>query len=609
MPNRQRSPRQTFDKKVIASIIRDPDSRALVIEALAQIRVGREATIPSAEGLDAGAESKNQERARFWVNMLECIGCLATFVEALRARGLLKVASSTNPLLGEPSDQIDPRWVHIDDINLPGFLDRARAFRCKVRVDGVIKGSGVLVGPSSALTAWHVVAVDGPRTPSETQPTIEVVLSDGRTIGAFMLAPASSPCADVEWYEGRAPKSDAEVIDRHDVALLRLRQPAGIHLSFATLASPPYEYIGPAAIILISHPNGQWQGLEFTSLKRLRNLTARWGYRVHGNKGGSSGGGCFDSSFSLVGIHQGRAPGGGRLVPLVRFHSLVHQAIANDETPEKLWSLDGTPYSGLVVGRDGFFVGYHAAMRGAARVRGLWIRRVNLKHDVSGLPFSYELLDKLVARSPNARVIRVSFDTLVQDLPAEIARRAADASLQVAPPQARSGVGVDQTEPEAMIADRSRNLAQALEDKALALGITLWVFFDHPSVMFGDESRWALTAFVDQALRLKHLRVALAGYEAIQMPGAQFQFQMDAEGEGAPGLMIEYIADVRKEDVQNLIRYACDAMQRSISPERVEEWTEEALEGLHLVNNRYDSVLRTEIASRLQPRLKQLFEK
>lgn len=164
-------------------------------------------------------------------------------------------------------------------------------------------------------------------------------------------------------------------------------------------------------------------------------------------------------------------------------------------------------------------------MRGAARVRGLWIRRVNLKHDVSGLPFSYELLDKLVARSPNARVIRVSFDTLVQDLPAEIARRAADANLQVEPPQARSGVGVDQTEPEAMIADRSRNLAQALEDKALALGITLWVFFDHPSVMFGDESRWALTAFVDQALRLKHLRVALAGYEAIQMPGPSSSFR------------------------------------------------------------------------------------
>lgn len=357
---------------------------------------------------------------------------------------------------------------------------------------------------------------------------------------------------------------------------------------------------------MISHPEGEWRGVEFAKLRALPNIRARWGYNVTATHGGSSGGGCFDTSFSLAGIHQGRARGRGRLVPLVRFDSIVRDVIAADETPEKLWSLDGTPESGLVVGRDTFFIGYHAAMRGPTRVRGLWIRRVDLQNDVSGLPFSFEMLDKLVARSPNTRLIRISFDALVRDLPNEIARRASAASIDIKAPEAMSGVGVDQTAPEAVVADRSRRLAQALDQKAAELNIRLWVFFDHPSVMFGDESRWALTAFVDQALRLEHLRLALAGYEAIQMPGAQFETPSAVDPEGAPGLIVEYLSDVMEVDVRNLIQSAADDMNCMISPERMKEWTREALMDLHPVNGRYDSTHRAMIASRVQVRLKQL---
>ncbi|KER70033.1 hypothetical protein HR51_21655 [Burkholderia cepacia] len=585
-----------FEDEDIELVVRNPDTRAQVAEALAQIRVGREEDVPSAEGLDAAAELIGDDRAQVWVATLKRKGYLATFVEALRMRGLV----------GEAWD-LDHQQLMFDDVKLPDFLARARVFRCKVRVGGGVKGTGILVGPSSVLTAWHVTAVAGPSDVPGERPEIDVVLTDGRTIPAVML-PGASPCGDAEWPPegGRAPKSDAEVEGRHDVVLLRLKQPVGIHLTFASLASPAYEYRGPAAVVLISYPEGEWRGVEFTNLRKLRNLTARWGYDVRGTRGGSSGGGCFDTSFSLAGIHQGRADGGGRLVPLVRFDSIVREAIADDEMPEKLWSLDGSPESGLVVGRDGFFIGYHAAMRGPTRARGMWIRRVDLRHDLSGLPFSFEMLDKLVARSPATRLVRVSFDAMVHDLPSEIARRASAAGLQVEAPEAKNGVAVDQTEPEAVVADRSLRLAQALNEKARELGIRLWVFFDHPSVVFGDESRWALTAFVDQAIRLEHLRVVLAGYEAIQMPGVQFETRFDAEGEGAPGLIVEYLSDVREEDVRNLIQTAAKDMNCAISPERVNEWTDEALRDLHPVNGRYDSVLRSEIASRLQPRLKQL---
>jgi len=589
-------PELRFNEADIERVIRDSSTHARAAEALAQIRLGREGEIPSAEGLDTAASLVGEDRAQFWVAMLKRKNSLATFVAALRMRGL---AIETWSLSYEQT--------LFPDEKLAGFLARARSFRCKVRVGGTVKGSGTLVGPSSALTAWHVTAVDAPGAMQTEMPDIEVELADGRTIPAAMLA-ASSPCGDVEWPPegGRAPKTDAEVQDRHDVALLRLKQPAGIHLTFAALASPPYEYGGPVSVVLISYPEGEWRGVEFAKLRKLRNLTARWGYDIAGTRGGSSGGGCFDTSFGLAGIHQGRAAGAGRLVPLIRFDGIVRQAIADDEIPEMLWSLDGTPEGGLVVGRDAFFTGYHAAMRGPPRARGVWIRRVDLQHDVSGLPFSFEILDKLVARSPDTRLVRVSFDSMVHDLPSEIARRALESGVKVEAPAAMSGVAVDQTEPEAVVADRSRLLARTLDGKGREMGIRLWVFFDHPSVVFGDESRWALTAFVDQALRLESLRVVLAGYEAIQMPGAQFETRFDAEGEGAPGLMIEYLTDVGEIDVRNLIEAAARDMGRAISPERVQEWTAEALKGLNPVNGRYDSVLRTEIASRLEPRLKEL---
>lgn len=584
-----------LDEESIEQIIQDPETQTVAAEALAQIRETRESTIPNAAALDACAALLGQERGNFWVYTLKNLGHMETFVAALRGRGL-----AVNGW------ELNAADIQFDKEKLRFFLGQVDTFRCKIRVGGEVKGSGILVGPSSALTAWHVVANAAPDVPLAAT-DIAIELADGRTIPAVPL-PVSSPCGDVEWPPGggRIPKSDEEVHERHDVALLRLREPAGIHLSYAPLASPAYAYGGPAAVVLISHPNGEWNGVEFAKLRKLRNLTARWGYDVQGNLGGSSGGGCFDTRFSLAGIHQGRAGSGGRLVPLIRFDSSVRQAIAEDVTPQVLWSLDGTPDSDVVVGRDAFFKGYHAAMQGPQRVRGLWIRRIDLQHDVSGLPFSYELLAKLVARTLACRLMRVSFDVIIHDLPDEIARRAAVAGLAVMAPETHVGVGLDHTEPEAVVADRSRRLAQSLEDKATALNIRLWVFFDHPSAAFGDELRWALTAFVDQAMRCDHLRVVLAGYEAVQMPGEEFQQSYQAQGNGGAGFMVEYLADLQPSDVRNLIESAASQMDRPITPERVTEWTNEALQGLISINNRYDSKLRAEIGRRLQPKFQQL---
>lgn len=593
-------PELTFNDEDVERILRDPDTYPQAVEALTQIRVGREKLIPSADGLDTSSVELGIDRAELWIQVLRHKGCLSTLVVALRARGILLVEGPA------PAQDVDEYSTMFDPVKLSAFLARLDSFRCMVRVKGQVKGSGILVGPSSVLTAWHVIAKEDAKPMQESVSKIDVVLADGRRVAVALLS-VSSPCSSVEW--ARAPENDDEVEDHHDVALLRLKAPVGIHLTYAALASPPYTFNGAAGMVLVSHPQGEWRGVEFARLQRLRNLTARWGYDVRGNRGGSSGGGCFDTQFALAGIHQGRAQSIGRLVPLIRFHGQVREAIDNDELPPLLWSLDGTPQSSLIVGRDAFFVGYQAAMRGPQRTRGLWIRRVDLTNDQSGLPFSYQMLESLIARSPSTRLIRISFDAIVHDLPNEIARRATEAGLALEAPAAQAGAGVDQTEPEAMVADRARRIALSLNQQAHDLCIRLWVFFDHPAVMFGDEARWAVTAFVDQALRLDNLRIALAGFEPVQMPGAQFDSPGDALGDGPPGLMIEYLTDVNRDDVRNLIATATRDLKRPVSVECAQEWADEALEDLEPVNGWYDSVLRSTIAARLQKRLQKLCNK
>jgi V8-like Glu-specific endopeptidase len=588
----------------IVTVLREPQGFSHAVEVFTQLRVGREQELPSAIGLNIEAQTQMRERASHWLEKLKAYGCLETFIYGMRARNLLLQPS---PL---PVAEASGNLGSFDDKQLRDFMSRQEAFRCVIQVAGETKGSGILVGPNSVLTAWHVIATGRPEVEPEELPEIHVVLADGRRIGVVKLA-VSSPCADVEWPPdgGRVPSNDHEALDRHDIALLHLYKPAGIHLGYAALASSPSYFADQAGTVLVSYPAGAWSGVEFARMQRLQQLTARWCSTVTDNRPGSSGGGYFDNSFSLVGIHQGRWQDFGRLVPLIRFYDQIRQAINDDEVPPLLWSLDGSPDSNLIVARDKFFIGYQAAMRGPARARGLWVCRLDPGNDVAGLPFSYQILARLVARSPNTRLMRVSFDTIVHDLPQEIMRRAGEVDLPVAVLQDMAGAGLDQTEPEARIADRARRIALSLNEQAYVQGVRLWVFFDHPAAAFGDELRWALSAFVEQALKLDNLRIALAGFELVQMPCARFNDPGDAFGSGPPGLMVEYLGDLEEEDVRRFIRTATDDLKRPVSPERVDEWTEEALEDLAHVNGRYDSRVRSTVAERLQKRLQKLCKK
>ncbi|MBJ7415827.1 MAG: trypsin-like peptidase domain-containing protein [Niveispirillum sp.] len=560
--------------------------RVVAQQALDALRYGRESSIPDANGFKVQADMSGKSLAALWAARLDAAGLLDDFAYALAARGV--VLDEDEPLPCEAS--------HFDDKALGTFLARSQAFRCQILVDGQGQGSGILVGPSSVLTAWHVIAVAPPD--AEQRPVdIEVKLANGRQITATRLY--ESRCGNEE-YRNRSPKTDDDIVDRNDLALLSLREPVGLHFHFAALPQPPFQCRHKSALLLLHYPEGKWHGVTFGKFQRLRKLTGRWGHDINPTAPGSSGGGCFNTQFQLAGLHQGRISSqAGRLVPVDRFLDAIREHVAKDEIPDSVWSLDNTVTGELVVGREAFFHGYAAAARGPARVRGLWIQRSNLRDDVSGLPFTYRLLDRMVARSPSAQIVRISFDNIVHDFLEEIARRVTAAGLPIAKMGWADGVAPTQTEPEAAVSDRSRRLATAIDAAAGTAGTRLWLFFDHPQILFGDEHRWALTAFVDQALRLENLRLAMAGYEAIQLPGAKFGSGAEAGGEGKPGFYVEYLNGFTRYDVENLVRNAAKGTGETVSDERVKELVDKALAGLASVNGIYKPWTAAEVGRRL----------
>ena len=596
---------------------------AMAADALATIQLGSDKDRLVFEGLQVSARIEGAPFEPYLVGLLETRGQLKPFAFALAARGILagedwdkalaemvaKAAAGAANAEGEEDDSDqndDPKSfveTHIDDDAFDAFRNRARSFRCQILVDGAVAGSGFLVGPSTVMTAWHVIKAIKVR-----KPKLEVKFLDERIIPAFVPPQFASECSQRE-LEQLFPKDDAEVNGLHDVALLTLKRPAGAHLGFARLSNSGATIKSRSSVILIHYPEGKYRGIGIGMFRKLRGLSNRWAHTVQ-SAGGSSGGGCFNTRFELAGVHQGRVPkakgGGGRLVPVSGLPQEVHDLIARDEAPPTIWSLDGTVNGALVVGRQDFFHGFHAASQPASRVRGLHIKRVDAAADVTGIPFTYLMLEQLVARSLDARLVRISIETLLPDLADEIVRRAQAAGLDVAPIAPIDGVSAGQSAPEAVAADRGRRAASALDGWAGAHGLTIWVFLEHPSVVFGEALRSSFEAFVDQSLKLEHVRLVIAGYEAVGMPGMEFRSAAEARGDGPAGVVVEYISEFGFGDVEELVRQAAEGLGKVISKERVTELAEDALDGMPSVNGVYEQWRAAEVSDRLKAPLRRL---
>jgi len=560
-------------------------------KSLAAVQLG-ETTPLTVDSLAAAAALLNTGLEELWVDQLARLGTLDAFAESLRAHGVP---------LDAPRPAVFDDHVDLDKLSL--FAPQAKAFRCRVLVNGVVAGTGCLLGPSLVLTAWHVVAINPPRLPQMPAPRVEVILSDQSKQDVIVPFGFESFCGDAE-YDGSAPRADGDVIDRNDVALLVMRRPAAAHLGYARLPSAIQETATRSTLFLVHFPGGDDMGVGIGRISKIRRVTARWRHDIT-SLPGSSGGACFNRDMELAGLHQGRWGHYGRLIPLSLFIADLRPVVEKDIAPTTLWSLDGTASGAFVIGRDLFFQAVAAAREGS-RVRGLRIKRRDLNAGTTGLAFSHEILTQLLTRRGLGHtLVRITFDEFVTDLVQEIRRRVQAAGLSLQVPAVPPGVSLGAAAPEGAARDRAANLAGTIEGAAAATGHTVWLFFDNPSVALSEPARLALEGFVAAALVQQHLRLVIAGFETVPLPGQEFAAPSAALGVGPPGLVVEYLGGFTRGDVLDfLTRASQDLTGQPPLPAMIGQTADEVLASLSDFNEFYREAdleaAVTELRSRLR---------
>ena len=547
----------------------------------------------TAASIDALARHAGRDPAEYWLEQLQERKLVTKFLAALRARGVL---------LDDEVDDPD-RVIPTDDLRR--FLARAQSFRCRIWKDQAFAGSGVLVGPSLVLTSWHVIAKGNPGQPQEPAPKIEVMLADDQRFDARVPAIFQSECGDAE-YDGHAPLQDADVANRNDVALLELVQPAAAHLGHISLATPAKPKI-KSRVVLVHFPGGVDQVIDFGVAGKIRNVTARRRHNVK-TAGGSSGGACFNENLEFIGVHQAKFDQTSRFVPAELFVDSIREIVNKDVAPPTLWSLDGTPKGPLVIGRSPFFRAIAAAGDPDGRVRGVRIKRTNLDTTTTGLGYSHDILQQLlVRRGPEHRLLRIELDEVIDDLVAGIRSKARLIGLDIPEPLAdEAAVAPGQAPPETTIKNRAENLAAAIEAAAAAVGATVWLFFDNPSVLLNDTSRLTIESFVGAALAKPHLRLVIAGMETVSLPGAEFLGPPAPEGDRSPGLIVDFVGEFRRVDVLDLLSLASRELTGDVDDVKLGAWVDIALVGLADMNGLYDPDLLPDVAKNLRGALQVL---
>ncbi|PVM90820.1 hypothetical protein DDF62_08380 [Caulobacter radicis] len=537
------------------------------------------------EALRPVAEERRMSLASMLADRLEKQGLLEAYGEALAGR--------------ETAAPMDRRVI-----DFSAFERVGKAAACRIVLGDNITGSGCLIGPSLVLTAWHVIASGGPDTIDPIREPISVLLADQTRRSVLKVNHYLSPCTIAE-FANEFPANDADFVDCHDVALLRLSRPDGMRLNFLRVPDVAPRLPSQANVFVLDFPKGRPIGWGIGRVDPIVGLEARVPHDS-ATDGGSSGAACVNTRYELVGIHQGRWALARRLVPLTRFHGPVMEQVRTDVAPRFLWSLNDTLDGRLVIGRDLFFEGVAEASRPGARVRGLRVSRLDVKAGTAGLAFSAALLENVLERDPGRHVlIRLGFDQPMLDLLELVRRRAAEAGLTLKPDAAPEGARAGDTTPEAAACDEARRLAEALDEAVLAKGPDrlLWFFFENAAAGLIEGERIAFEAFVGAALQQPRLRMVIAGFETIGAPGEEFTDAGTGAEEGAAGLVVEYVGQIKRREVEILVERAGRALQLDLGDVGVRQITNRALKNLPSQNGVFDIVHSVEIVAVVRKRL------
>lgn len=534
----------------------------LVAQALREIYADQEAAV-SLDALREVAKNSNElfSVSDLLVSALKKHGLEGRFVNFLRPRGidlepvdLQALGNSGRPdfCAGAPGGAIAADFPFN---MLHRFTREASAFRCLIRIDGVEMGSGAFVSPRLVLTAAHVIetltkaptsnGAEGTANP----PKLEIVASDGRTYPARLAW--FLPCHRSEFQGQLPPASSARA--HSDTALLRVDRPLGRLYGAIELPDPPVDWIGCGPFILVHYPDGVRKDFCPGWIRRNGNKDIRQDHNVL-TQGGSSGGPGFDRDGKFLGVHQGRWNNVRRLVPYSQFfdNAAFRAEIESDRPPRYLWSLDGSLDGHIIIGRSAFFDGLTAMIEGnAPTLRGLWIKRAHTDR-MEGLSFSFRLLQAFLnTREQGHQTVRLSTGFETPDLIGELKKLVFDDEADAT---ASPGVLEDETTAVAHDDERARKLADALSAHATAGKRTLWIYFDNPPSGLLQETQIQLEHLVEELIRRPGLRLILAGFETYDLLPEQFSNVAAARQSAAPGLMVEYLANFQRKDVETTAR-------------------------------------------------------
>lgn len=549
----------------------------------------------SLDAIEVQAILRGRDSAEMLLTLLDQMQQTDVFLVMLRARGVA-LPNGVSPFFPVPAaqdmaiGQVTESGFDLDELGR--FAYSAKAFRCRILINGASQGSGAFVSPRLVLTAAHVIDT---LTPGQR---LEVLAEDGASYVARTVW--QLPCHPDEYLGALPPVTTA---DTHaDAALLKLLHPVGRRLAAIGLPETlDPKWTGPRYLFLVHFPQGQDTGGSPGRVQRNPGDLRL----VHdiATQPGSSGGPGFDRGLKFVGLHQGRLNGGNarRLVPLDRFagNPDFRAEIIADSRLSSLWSLDASPDGHLVLGRNLFVDAARALALGELpMLAGLWVRRTNTDTTV-GLSFSYRILNALLqGQGLPADVILIPTEQASSDLLATI-----DSLTAVDPSEPRPGVRSDETTQAASDADRAAALMDRLGALAAA-GRQQWLFFENPPEGLGQRAQFQLEHVVRLALRTANVHVVLAGFETYGLVDTRFESLADAETSTRPGLLIEILGDIPVAEVRATLSEACRDTGLDWTPDIIRHEVDQAIGQLPRRGDRLAAEDLGSVAKRLSESLR-----
>ena len=389
----------------------------------------------------------------------------AIFSSASSPRCVPGVSRSRDDEFDAPADS------PIETETLRKFLARAQSFRCRISKNGQASRQRRARRTESGP---HVVARDREGQTGRTAGARAEARGaarrrqDVRRQGAADLPVGMrrSPNSD-----GHAPLRDADVENRHDVALLELTRPAAAHLGHISLAAPTQlESQEPCGAR--PFPRGTKKVIDFGKAGQDPQCHGATPGTTWHDRGGSSGGACFNENLEFIGVHQGQFDKTRRFVPAELFVDVdarhreqgcraADPLVARRHSRPDPWSSAATRSSAP------------SPRPATRRARARCAHQADEPRATStGLAFSHDILQQLLnRRGPGHRLLRIELDRGVDDVDRRHPRRARLIGLDLPEPLAdEAGIAPGQAPPETTIRGRAENLASALEAAAAAVG-------------------------------------------------------------------------------------------------------------------------------------------